>query len=199
MATLVIDTRAPAPRKIGGGLDDPEPTPTTSRRTTRRHPTTTHPRRSRRTDTAPAADTRPPTGHPALASQVEADTDSGHDSKDVTGHRTTPAPAPLADFDAPADRVTGHPEADEAAALRAILATLVPAGETVPTLRLAEMVATKLAHHGAHCAVALNPPRGSLNLDEVRARCRALLDSLPPVERHAVLALLTHDVRAGTR
>jgi len=199
MATLVIDTRAPAPRKIGGGLDDPEPTPTTSRRVARRHPTTTHPLHTRRKDTAPTANDRPPAGHPAPAPTVEADTQNGHDNQDVTGHRTTPAPACPAIVDAPADRLTGRPETDEAAAVRAVLATLVPVGATVPTLRLAEMVAAKLACHGAHCAAALNPPRGSLTVDEARARCRAILDAFDPVERHAVLALVTHDVRAATR
>lgn len=200
MATLVIDTRAPAPRKIGGGLDDPEPTPTTSRRpATRRHPTTTHPRHTRRSATAPVTSDRPPAGHPAPAPTVEADTDAGHENQDVTGHRTTPAPAHPANIDAPADRVTGHSEADEAAAVRVVLAALVPVGAAVPTLRLAEMVAAKLANHGAHCAAAVNPARGSLTVDEARARCRAILGAFGPVERHAVLALLTHDVRAATR
>lgn len=146
---LTINTHTPAPRPIGGGLDDPTPTPT--------------PRpRARRTSTASSSPRRRPATAPSTAPQL---------------------PLMVAEV---ADAV-------------AILAPLVPASAGLPLVRLARMVAAKLANHGAHCAAALNPPRGSLTVDEVRARCRALLDCLPPVERHAALALVTHDVRAATR
>ncbi len=145
---LTIDTRTPAPRCIGGGLDDAAPTP---RPGARRTPiTAARPPRRRPTTTAPAA--------PEL---------------------------PL--------------EAAEVPEAVAILAPLVPGSAGLPLVRLARMVAAKLAGHGAHCAATFNPPRGSLTVDEVRTRCRALLDALAPVERQAALALVTHDMREASR
>ena len=89
--------------------------------------------------------------------------------------------------------------AAEVAEAVAILAPLVPGSTGLPLARLAHMVTAKLASHGAHCAAAFNPPRGSLTVDEVRTRCRALLDALSPAERQAALALVTHDTRESIR
>ena len=144
---LTINTQTPAPRRIGGGLDDPAPTPRTQ---------------ARRTPATSSSPRRRPATAPSTAPRL---------------------PLPAA----------------EVAEAVAILAPLVPASAGLPLVRLAHMVAAKLANHGAHCAAAVNPPRGSLAVDEARARCRAILDTFGPVERHAVLALLTHDVRAATR
>ena len=191
----VIDTRAPAPRKIGGGLDDPEPTTTHGRH--RIH-------RPDRIPPGPASSTRPPgnrtpTGHGPSAGAVQADTGTGH------GDRTPPCqPAPPllpirpAEPASAIDTLTGQ-AVDELAAVRVTLGALVPVGDTVSTLRLVQMVAAKLASHGPQCAAVINPPRGSITVDEARARCRAVLDVFDPVERHAVLSLLTHDVRAASR
>ena len=95
--------------------------------------------------------------------------------------------------------MTGRAAVEELASVRAVLAPLVPAGATVSTLRLAQAVAAKLAGHGPHCNAAIHPPRGAFTVDEGRARCRAVLDAFDPVERHALLALITHDVRAAAR
>ena len=191
---LTITTRTPAPRRIGGGLDDPTPRPQQSRRgrlpvpgrerrpaaspeRPTRRPTRTRP--DRLPDLAPAK--RPAANPPTAVRQLP---DEGPPSVDLA------AVVPTA----------GDPAAaDELAAVRAELAALVPVGDSVGALRLVRMVAAKLAGHGAHSALAINPPRGSLTLDEARARCRAVLDSLRPLERHAVLSLLTVDVREATR
>ncbi|MEZ5412060.1 MAG: hypothetical protein R2761_28750 [Acidimicrobiales bacterium] len=141
---LTINTQTPAPRRIGGGLDDPTPTPRTQ---------------ARRTPATSSSPRRRPATAPSTAPQL---------------------PLPAA----------------EVAEAVAILAPLVPASAGLPRVRLAHVVAAKLANH---CAAAVNPPRESLAVDEARARCRAILDAFGPVERHAVLALLTHDVRAVSR
>lgn len=195
MSTLVIDTRVPAPRKIGGGLDDPAPTTTIGRRRIHRPPPTD------RTSPGPAtrpSGVRPPPGHRTAAGAAQADTGAGHDDQTPPGH---PEPAPPSTRSAdPASTATPAGQAvDELAAVRDALGELVPVGGTVTTARLVQMVAVKLSSHGPHCAAAINPPRGSLTVDEARGRCRAVLDALDPVERHAVLALLTHDIRAATR
>lgn len=191
----VIDTRAPAPRKIGGGLDDPEPTTTHGRRRTHRPDRTTP-------DQASATRTpgnRTPTGYRAPAGTAQADTSTGHNDRTPPGHpRPAPPPIPPAEPAPPTDPAAGH-QVDELAAVRATLGRLVPVGDTVSTIRLVQMLAAKLTSHGPHCAAAINPPRGSVTVDEARDRCRAVLDALDPIERHAVLALLTHDVRAATR
>ena len=132
ISALVIDTRPPAVRRVGGGLDDPTP-------------------------------------------------DSGAPARPVLA----PVPEPVLEYDG----------VDELEAVRAALAAIVPAapaGDVV--LDLVRHVANKLAGHGAHCTAARHPPAGSLTLDEVRARCLALLDTLRPVERQAVLALLAADL-----
>lgn len=130
ISALVIDTRPPAERRVGGGLDDPTP-------------------------------------------------DSGAPARPVL--------APVLEYDG----------VDELEAVRAALAAIVPAAPAGDVLDLVRHVANKLAGHGAHCTVALHPPAGSLTLDEVRARCLALLDTLRPAERQAVLALLAADLDEG--
>lgn len=86
---------------------------------------------------------------------------------------------------------------DELETVRVALAAIVPAAPAGDVHDLVCHVANKLAGHGAYCTVALHPPVGSLTLDEVRARCLALLDTLRPVERQAVLALLAADLDEG--
>lgn len=189
----VIDTRAPAPRKVGGGLDDPEPT-TTSRPRRRR----TDPNRTPTTGTHRTS-TQPPAGHRTPAATAEADTRTGHDDRTPTGHAQPAPPATRPAGPAPTTGAVTGAAAEEVTAVRAALAALVPVGESVSTLRLVQMVAAKLSGHGIGCAAAWHPPRGSLTLDDARARCRAVLDAFDPVERHALLALVTHDVRAATR
>lgn len=190
---LTINTHTPAPRRIGGGLDDPNPRPPQGRRG--RLPT---PGRERRPAPAPAPK-RPSHNRPErlpeltpvrrpLADRVPAGEPPG-DYRPPTVELPVVLPSPA----------TASAAAEELAAVRAELAALVPVGDGVGALRLVRMVAAKLAGHGAHCALAINPPRGSLTLDEARARCRAVLDSLRPVERRAVLSLLVADEEEVTR
>lgn len=198
---LTITTRPPAARRIGGGLDDPQPPTPRSHRG--RLPT---PGRERRPSPAPV---RPAKRQASTRRAKRADTASP--AKQVTPGptpepATSPPPALAVSAASPAaatgvDLVLDDRQgvADELALVRAELDALVPAGDSVTTIRLARMVATKLAGHGAHCALAVNPPRGSLTIDEARARCLAALDSLRPVERHAVLSLITAEVREVTR
>lgn len=87
----------------------------------------------------------------------------------------------------------------EAAEAVAILAPLVPSSAGLPLVRLARLAAAKLAGHGADCAAAINPPRGSLTIDDVRTRRRALFDALTVAERPAALALVTLDVQETLR
>ena len=190
MSTLVIDTRAPAPRKVGGGLDDP---------------TSTHrPAGTARAEAGQATRTRPTRRRTPTARRTQpferAYNAPGHDDRTQPGH---PEPAPPVDREAaPAPAVgvlSDQAAVEDLATIHAALAALVPAGHTLTTPRLVQMVTAKLASHGPHCAANLNPPRGSLTVDEARAQCRAILDAFDPVERHAVLALVTHDVRAATR
>lgn len=198
---LTITTRPPVPRRIGGGLDDPQPPAPRSHRG--RLPT---PGRERRPSPAPV---RPAKRQASTRRVKRADTASP--AKQV---KPSPTPAaatslpPAVDVRASSPSVAigvdlvldeGQAVVDELAVVRAELAALVPAGDSVTTVRLARMVATKLAGHGAHCALAVNPPRGSLTIDEARARCLAALEALRPVERHAVLSLVTADVREVTR
>lgn len=198
---LTITTRPPALRRIGGGLDDPQsPTPRSHRG---RLPT---PGRERRPSPAPV---RPAKRQASTRRAKRADTASP--AKQVTASPTPEAatwPPPALDVGASSPSAAtgvdlvfddGKSVADELSVVRAELAALVPAGDSVTTVRLARMVATKLAGHGAHCALAINPPRGSLTIDDARARCLAALDALRPVERDAVLSLLTADVREATR
>lgn len=195
---LTINTRPPAARRIGGGLDDPQPPTPRSHRG--RLPT---PGRERHPSPAPV---RPVKRQASTRRAKRADTASP--AKQVTPSpppETTPLPAPAAAIslvaatDVELKLDDGQAVADELAVVRAELAALVPAGDGVTTVRLARMVVTKLAGHGAHCALAINPPRGSLTIDDARTRCLAALDALRPVERHAVLSLITADIREATR
>jgi hypothetical protein len=74
--------------------------------------------------------------------------------------------------------------------VRAALAALVPVGDGVPVVELVRLVAAKLDGHGAHCAVLLNPPRGSLSPECVRVRCASLLLALDPAECRITVGLL---------
>ncbi len=199
---LTINTRTPAPRRIGGGLDDPQPPAPRSHRG--RLPT---PGRERRPSPGPVRPAKRPTNtRPAKRSDTASPAKQA--AAIPTPEATAPPPQPAVDASTVPPTITtgvdlgldeGQAVADELAFVRAELAALVPAGDSVTTVRLARMVAAKLAGHGAHCALAINPSRGSLTIDEARARCLAALDALRPVERHAVLSLLTADVREATR
>ncbi len=103
-----------------------------------------------------------------------------------------PRPAPEA-APQPAPEVDEHPPT-ELETVRAALAALVPAAPAGDVLGLVRHVSHKLEGHGVHCTLALHPLAGSLTLDEVRARCGELLATLRPVERRAVLGLLTVDL-----
>ncbi len=80
---------------------------------------------------------------------------------------------------------------------RAALQGGVPAGDQVPTLRLGQLLAATLAGH-TPCARLINPGP-DVSIDEARSRCRAWLLALDEVERHAVLSLVTADVRGASR
>jgi hypothetical protein len=164
---LVIDTRAPAPRRVGGGLDSPHPSAETGRHRGRR------PRRA------------PGTDRPAPPAKV-------------TGRGTAERlPAVL---QSNVVEVTKEPDtmSCELHLVRTALAALLPVSDDVPPLVLVQLLATKLDGHGAHCAVALNPPRGSLSPDYVRARCISLLLALDPAERRIVVALLAATVEGAS-
>lgn len=167
-AALVINTLPAGPRKVGGGLDDPTSTAGAPSRQVRRRDH--HPRPSRPT--------------PALAPVPVA----------VEPEPVLEVAAPVVEVVAEAPAVV---DVDELEAVRVALAALVPAAPSGDVLGLVRHVGHKLAGHGAHCAITLHPPAGSLGVDEVRARCLALLTTLRPVERQAVLALLAADLDEG--
>lgn len=192
---LTITTHTPAPRRIGGGLDDPNPRSPQGRRG--RLPT---PGRERRPAPAPERAPRRPTHNRPERLPELTPVRRPHADRVSAGEPPGDYRPPNVELPVVLPSLAIAPAAaDELAAVRAELAALVPVGESVGALRLVGMVAAKLAGHGAHCALAINPPRGSLTLDEARARCRAVLDSLRPVERRAVISLLAADEEEVTR
>lgn len=87
-------------------------------------------------------------------------------------------------------------DVDELETVRASLAALVPGAPSGDVHGLVRHVANKLEGH-RDCHRLIWPPAGSLTLDDVRARCSALLSTLRPVERRAVLSILTAEEGNG--
>ncbi len=188
---LVVNTQSTPPRRVGGGLDDPSP-PAEPRRP-RRTKAVPLSRQVRRPATSPSRESTPPATAVRQPRSRRADRDTAVDAARI--EPVTPAP-----IDEP-----GHhglvPTQDEAvmelADVRAALQALVPVGDQVPTLRLIQLLAAKLAGH-THCARLINPGP-HVSIDEARSRCRAWLLALDEAERHAVLSLVTADVRGASR
>ncbi len=175
---LVLSTRAPAPRPVGGGLDDPAPC--TPRRAPESEAQRGYPQRPA---TAPKSGPKPHVSSPPpLTPAAEASPCLDRpprrrpidQSPDMC---STPADAVL--------RVTTL--AHELAAVAEHLAPVVPAPHADPTVEeLARIAAHKLAGH-QDCHEAWHP---SPSLDAVRSQCQTLLRSLCTAEAIAVVTLL---------
>lgn len=176
---LVISTRAPAPRRVGGGLDSnapPEAVPT-------RRP------RDRRDLTIIQ---RPPDGSVPTGSSA----DDGPLCTDRPPRRRPLAPVAEPPASLGADALARLSVlSDELAVVVQHLAPVVPAPHADSTAgELARIASLKLASH-RDCHEAWHPSSGSL--DVVRARCRSLLASLSPADGAAIASLLLAELAEG--